>query len=496
MPLHLHHRGYLLALWVLGCGFAMHTVGNRMWVVAPWLALLLTLRFTRLTPARLGLPLGAAGWALAYCAGWAGVLPFEGWEAWAVPAMAGLIAFAPFAIDKALGRFAPYGLRWLVLPLAWVATEAAFRLAGAGTWGALAYSQHDVMPLMQGAAILGLAWPALVIASFASVANAVWDSPPSALKPAMAYGAVLILTLGIGAARPLISGTSSTPVRMAGVVVDNRDAFKATWAPLSYGKVLDADALEQARPKADALFIRLLQQTQAAADQGANMVVWSEGNALVPAVDEARQTARAQNMARNNRIWLFASMAVMTAGQSKAENVLLVIDDHGHIVDRYLKSHPTPGEASIKGNGRMGWADTPWGRVAWAICYDFDYPELVAQGGRAEAALLIDPSWDSAGMTPLHTDMARARAIENGAALFRVVNDGTNLATDAYGRELARLHVAFGQDAVWTTDLPLRRLPVVYPWLEPFVGAIAVLALALLVAIGAMRAKTVKPPHD
>ena len=473
----------LLALWLLGCGFAMHMIGNSMWLVAPWLALLLTLRFVRVTPARIGLPLAAAGWALAYYVGWHGVLPFNDWKVVVVPVAAGLIAFLPFVADRLWGGVMPRGLRWLVLPVSWVAMETGFRLAGAGTWGALAYSQYGFDALLQGVAVLGLAWPALVIASFASIGNAVWEAPKAAARPAVVYALCVIAALALGSVRMSVSKADQT-VRVAGVVVDNSDAFKATWGPLSYGEVLDAEALKAVSPKAERLFDELLAKSDEAADQGAKLIVWSEGNALVPAIDEERMVARGQSLAARRGVWLFMSMAVMVEGQSKARNLIVVVDHQGNIIDRYLKSHPTPGEASVKGDGVMRWADTPYGRVAWAICYDFDYPELIAQAGRARAGILIDPSWDSRGMTPLHSQMATFRSIENGASLVRPVNDGLNIVSDATGRPIFTLRLDRGRSSVWSVDVPVVRQLALYPWIEPLMGLFAALSLAVLLFLG------------
>ena len=474
----------LVGLWFFGCGFAMHMVGNAMWAVAPWMALLLMLRFVRDTPAKIGLPLGAAGWALAHYAGWLGVLPLSGWTQWALPAAVGVMAFIPFAADRILGGYVPRGARWLVLPLSWVVTEAVVRLLGFGTWGALAYSQHGLLALLQGMAVLGLAWPALVVGAFASIANGLWEQPRRNWKLAVSYGLVLAITVMAGLVRLQLSEPQDEEVRVAGVVVDNREAFRATWGPLNNGQVLDAQALEEVRPTAKALFANLLAHTQTAVAQGAEIVVWSEGNALVPAMDEAQLVSRASQLAREEGVWLFIAMAVMEPELNKAKNTVVVIDDKGMVVDRYLKSHPTPSEASLKGDGLMRIIETPHGRIALAICYDFDYPELLAQAGRAGADLLIDPSWDSPGMTPLHSNMAVARSIETGAALFRPVNDGLSIATDGRGRSLSTLTVNYGQNAVWIVHMPMKRRWALYPWIEPFIGAIAGGVMAALLACG------------
>lgn len=126
----------------------------------------------------------------------------------------------------------------------------------------------------------------------------------------------------------------------------------------------------------------------------------------------------------------------------------------------------------------------------WAICYDFDYPELIRQAGRVGADILIDPSWENAGMTPLHTQMATFRAIENGAALFRPVNGGLGMAVDAYGRVLGTLdHFTTGTpDKVLVADLRTKGVATLYPAVGDAFGWLCGGGLALL-ALVAVRVR-------
>ncbi|WP_297801055.1 nitrilase-related carbon-nitrogen hydrolase [uncultured Brevundimonas sp.] len=478
--------GFLMA----GALAATRMIGNETLIIAPWIALFFTQRYVRMTQGWQSLLLGSAAWALAYYVGWMGVLPLNGWKVTVVPVAVGVVAFIPFIIDRIVSPKLWAGLRWLVLPLAWVVTEALFGLAGVGTWGALAYSQYGFDLLLQGHAVFGLAWSAFVVAAVVSIANQLIDQRGRMPRSIGVFAGVLALALvlsGLRLAQPMAADASK--VRVAGVVVDNLEAFDATWGPLSYGKVLDGEQLRAVTGKADALFDTLLARTDEAAAQGAKLIAWSEGNALVPATEENRLVARAQSVARERGVWIFAAMAVMHEGNPLAENVIVVIDDQGRIHDRYLKSHPTPGEASIKGDAKLSYVDTQYGRISWAICYDFDYTELLAQAGRAGVDILINPSWDSPGMTPLHSKMATFRSLENGAYMVRVVNDGLNIVSDPRGLSVFEQQTRRGQDALWTVDLPTKGTAAIYPWLQSAIGWIAGLALLALALAGYRRGR-------
>lgn len=430
----------------------MLSVGAAPQIWAPWAAAFCTLRYVRHRSAFVGIPLTFIAWAIAYAIGWSGVLPFQGWLEFAVPATFGVFLALPFAIDRLVAPRLPGALAWLVLPVSWVSAEFVFRLAGFGTWGAVAYSQFGATWLLQTLSLFGMAAIAFAIGAFASCANTALDTRSP--LPVLPYAFALVLTLALGLVRVSTAPEQQT-VRVAGVAIDNMKVFRNTWAPLSYGAPLDETQAATVRIEADALVDRLFERSAAAADSGARIIVWSEANALIFSDAEADLIERGRAFAVDHNVLLFMSAAVMRPGARLAENVILVIDDDGRLIDRYLKSHPTPGEMSAVGDGEIGLTRTEFGTIAWAICYDFDYPELIRQAGLAGASLLIDPAWEHAGMTPLHARMATLRATENGAALFRVTNGGLSIAADGYGRTIAEQAADPNTSRAFIADMPI-----------------------------------------
>jgi apolipoprotein N-acyltransferase len=234
---------------------------------------------------------------------------------------------------------------------------------------------------------------------------------------------------------------------------------------------------------------KLLSASRVQARSGAKIIVWSEGNALVFKTDEAAFVARGQALARAEGVYLFMAMAVMTPGDKLAVNKLTVITPTGAVAGSYLKSHPAPGEASVAGKNEMGVMDTPYGRLAWAICYDFDFPAFIRQAGQKSADILIDPSWEGANMAPLHSHMAAFRAVENGAALIRIVNGGVSLAVDRNGRirsQLDQTHSAT-TETIMLADLPVHGKPTLYGRFGDWMGMASAALLAGLLWLGFMR---------
>ena len=476
----LAHGAWLL----LGAGLTAFTIGDTMAPAAGWLAPVFMLRFLRRTPPW-GLALGAAAFAVAQAVGWRGALPFHGATYYAVTCAVGLLFFLPYVADRLLSPRLPPLAASLVLPAAWVTLEFAYGHAGLGTWGLACYAQFGELPLMQLVSVTGLWGLTFLIGWTATIANALWQGQgrvPSLRAGAVAAAATLAAVLVAGGLRLAFNPPAGPTVRIAGITVDNMAVFKGTWRPLTYGKPLTPAMAEAAAPAARRLQRDLLQRTEEEALAGAKIVVWSEGNALVFKADEAAFVREGQSLAAQRRIYLIMAMATMTPGAPRVENKLVVIDPDGAVRGVYRKAHPTPGEMSVPGEGRMGVLQTPYGRLGWAICYDYDYPDLVRQAGRAGVDILINPAWESRGMSPLHTQMAVFRGIETGATLFRVANGGLNLATDHLGRVVAAVdpYAASGPAVVFRAEAPLKGGPTLYSRIG---DAFAWASVALLAAL-------------
>jgi predicted amidohydrolase len=95
-------------------------------------------------------------------------------------------------------------------------------------------------------------------------------------------------------------------------------------------------------------------------------------------------------------------------------NRSLLVDGHGEVLQDKL--HPTPWERRwhLAPTETMHLAEVRGARVAVAICYDVEFPELIRAAARAGAEVLLVPSWtdDRAGFLRVRR-CAQARCIEN-----------------------------------------------------------------------------------
>jgi apolipoprotein N-acyltransferase len=95
----------------------------------------------------------------------------------------------------------------------------------------------------------------------------------------------------------------------------------------------------------DALFDASLREARA----GARIIAWAEDNAIVFQDDEAALIARGRALARAEGVHLFMGMVALIPG-AKAENKVVAVDPDGEVAFSYLKSYPTPWEASRAGD--------------------------------------------------------------------------------------------------------------------------------------------------
>ena len=132
------------------------------------------------------------------------------------------------------------------------------------------------------------------------------------------------------------------------------------------------------------------------------------------------------------------------------------------------------------GTEPMTVASTAVGRVSAAICHDFDFHRLFFDAGRGAAELVLDPSSDWEAIFPVHSHMARFRAIEQGFSLVRGVKWGHSFACDGYGRMLASVDDRRGDNGVMVASVPARHITTVYSRIGD------ALAWACLVGLGAV----------
>ena len=239
----------------------------------------------------------------------------------------------------------------------------------------------------------------------------------------------------------------------------------AVWVHVREGRGAPAE-LEQVRVSLNAIDNDLMVRAEREAQAGAKIIFWAEGNAPVLNEDESALMDQARQLATKYRIYLGMALATWTFTENRPlQNKMVLIDPNGQVAWKYIKARPVPGgEAamSVRSDGRLRYADTPYGRLSAVICFDADFPHLVMQAGALGADIVLDPSGDWRAIDPWHTQMASFRAIEQGFNLVRQTSGGLSAAYDYQGRLLSVMDHYETADHVMVSQIPVKGVRTVY----------------------------------
>ncbi len=453
-------------LWlVIGAALLPFTSIQPSLAIAAWLAPVFLLRFARTQRARVGLPVLALVQSVALGVNWyIGSTPNTIFAL--IGLGIGLLATLAYVADRLLTPRLRGLTRILVFPLAltaidWLGSLLAPALTSfllpsllgvAGAWDSPGYTQADIAPLVQLVSITGMWGLTFLLAWFAATVNALWEHGFDLRRTdisLVAFGAVCGAVLIFGGLR-IAAPSREVPTVPVAAIASREDLF-ATISDLNPGELMPGTATQRANtrtifaPIADDLFAR----TERAARDGAKIITWAETGAPVLEEDTPALIARAASLARREGIYLQVGLVVFrnTDRYPFMENRAVLLDPTGATAWDYHKAYPTPGENMMIAAGprTLPVVDTPYGRLAIAICYDVDFPDLIRQAGQAGVDILLAPYKDWESIRVQHAQMAIFRAVENGFAIVRPSLSGVSTIIDAQGRVLAQVD-AFGPD--------------------------------------------------
>jgi apolipoprotein N-acyltransferase len=457
--------------------------------LAAWLAPVFLLRFVRRQRGWVGL-LAAYGVLIATMAFYfRGMVPIPGVAYYIFLAVWGIPLVVPYFVDRFVAHRLTGLPATLVFPTAWVVTEYLLSYGPYASWGAVAYSQYGNLPLLQILSVAGMWGITFLIGWFAAVCNWLWedgiDSRPARAAGWLCAGTIAAVVL-LGGVRMAMFPPSSPTVRVASIskIKAPPEASDAAWQHLIDHKATDAE-VEQIRAEIRATGDNLLARAEREAQGGAKIVFWGEGNALVLKEDEPALIARGRELAAKYQIYLGMALGTWHRRQTPSlENKLVLIKPDGQIAWEYNKSHPVPGpEAAmqIPGDGKLREIDTPYGRLSSIICFDADFPQLLAQAGALGADVVLDPSNDWRAIDPWHTQMTSFRAIEQGVNLIRHTSKGLSATFDYQGRRLAAMDHYQTSDYDMISDVPTKGVRTVYSRFGDWFAWLCAAGLLLLV---------------
>ncbi len=328
----------------------------------------------------------------------------------------------------------------LALPTAWVAAEYINSLTSPhGTFGSLAYTQMNALPVIQLAAIAGI-WGISFLVLLLPAAIAIQLAPQAAKRdriPVAATAALLIV---------------------ASVAYGNWRLQAPVVATMRIGLVSLEKPIRPALGDADgqALEARYVDAISRLANAGAQAVLIPETAFATSASTVPAFAALARQHA------VTVGVGIDFKGDPRAErNMLMVLPSSATAPATYNKRHLIPGfeRHYTPGDSYTLLAGTP--RIGLAVCKDMDFHDIGRAYAARHAQLLLVPAWDFSIDGWLHSRMAIMRGVESGFAIARAARSGRLTLSDDRGRVVAEAS-SEEHDADVIGDLPLRDTRTLY----------------------------------
>jgi len=421
------------------------------------------------------------------------------WYMKLLPVIFGLIVFLTDLGTRAFHDRTGY--RWLVLSgtLGWVGVEMIRSLIPViGTWGFIAYAYFRQPWMIQPVSVFGIFGLSLVtmLASFALGQYALawfdrlWRLDPDlhpvdmcqARKWLTGAGVLCVawLVLSVG----LFAFSGQHTIRVAAIQPD----YKSFWT----AQELATNTLSPARYREtyNQLFERLLVQTRAAAEQGAELVVWPEGALNV---DPQRVlTGLLRDLAAETGAYLVIPYGVAD------RNEVTILSPEGQVLGVYGKNHPVifVNERS-RTRGTYPTYDTDLGKLGTIICYDLDFTDTARKVARNGATLIAVPSGDWPGIADKHYAHLVFRAAENRVAMVKTDHSYDSAIIDPYGRLVDTVVSTSGQQATLIADVAVVEANPLQRHLGDWIGWLSLAGMAFFALFGSgLKAKDVSAPGD
>jgi apolipoprotein N-acyltransferase len=357
-------------------------------------------------------------------------------------------------------------------PVYWVTCEYLTAMASPhSTWGNLAYTQMDFLPLIQMASVTGLWGISFVMFLFAGTVAALLSGVGKLWQRrvlAVVVGAIVCAVLVFGEWR-LQSNSSTKSVAVTLIAKD---------VPMSVYLGSEDQALELLREYAD--------EVRRVTPTGTHVVVLPEKIGRVGESALAEVDSIVSSAATAARTAIVPGLVRRTAAESFNSSRLYSAD--GKLQANYDKHHLVPGVEPEKRGDKRVVLDDPTGRWGLQICKDMDFPGLSREYAADGADLMLVPAWDFNLDAWLHSRMAVLRAVENGFALARSARNGLLTLSDNRGRVLAETATVPHRFVSITGNVNIARAETFYTRTGDWFAWLCIVSFAALLASQLVRA--------
>lgn len=352
-------------------------------------------------------------------------------------------------LDRAFNVHMNHVLATLIFPSAYIVLDFFITFINVGMTFSLVYNQSTFLEFVQISSMFGSWFTGFVVAWFAPVVVLLvhhLGSLRTVRKPLILYFSILSFILLFGCFRLAFARPHSETVRIASISEEHKQ---------DYWNITDRNTprneSELYKPEMKTIEEKLFNQSQKAADYGAKIIFWSEGNCPLYEDDYETFLDRARSFAKENRVYFMPSCVVLLYDRTKNDNISIIINPEGNIEYRYEKTvswYPSDSD------GKLPIIPTPYGKLSTAICFDMDFPELISQAN--EADIMLVPGFDTKKIADFHTRVSFLRGIENGFSVIRHANKSASISADYMGNTLSYQNYFYTPDRMMISDVPTK----------------------------------------
>ncbi|MCE1197747.1 MAG: hypothetical protein LWW85_02155 [Marinilabiliales bacterium] len=342
-----------------------------------------------------------------------------------------------------------------------------------GTAASIAYSQSDLLPLIQIASITGILGITFVVTFIPAALAVGWHcrDAKERLRPLAIVSFLLLFSLFLLGVLRINGGTGSKSAK-AGLVVLDEETHKM-------GRTLDLSH-ELQHTKNYALEISAL------ASQGAKIIVLPERAINLNKELDTASVNILSSSAKQNHVTIIVGYTHLKDRQER--NAAMVIDREGKVAGDYFKVHLVKGlEDRFTPGSEIGLFRFDGVTAGVSICKDMDFPDYIKKYGQSNVNFLCIPAWDFVTDDWLHSRMAILRGVENGFSEIRTARQGRLTISDIYGRVIAETSSAQGRTAALIGEVPLENAVTFYSRSGDWFGVVMIIS-----AIGFLLTAMVK----
>ncbi len=359
-----------------------------------------------------------------------------------------------------------------IFPSFWVCYEFLEALTSPhSTAGNLAYTQMNLLPVIQIASVTGIwaiSFCVLLFASTAAILLGGYGSLVGRGQLAVSIACLLLAVFGFGIWR-LRHTPAGSPTVMVGLVASDLHQNILTEQPGDTLRVLHDYAA----------------QAEVLAAKGARVVVIPEKIAVLLDPNLAQADELLLATAANTGAVIVVGVIHPTTGATWNEARLYFPDGS---IRTYEKHHMLP---VYEGNLTVGTERTEWteisGRWGITICKDMDFPPLSREYGNDGVGLLLVPAWDFGVDGWWHGRMAILRGIESGFSIARAPKEGILSVSDNRGRVLAETSTDTLPFSSLVAAVPVRHETTLYDRFGNWFGWLNVFFFIALLAVSIVR---------